>query len=461
MRRFLLSILLLGAVVAASAQAQFTTPGNGTDYTPARLAATPGSGVTLTADGVYAFASNVTIAAGDSFSPAGATALLLGDNVTLRLDGLFNLDRGDARLTVAPATETAKPRGIVIGHAGKTPATVSGLDFTGAALRDATAVGLRVDGCTFTAANGRLSSIAALALGDTGASYVITDCHFEDCTVPAIGSAANAFCGIDINGCTFINNNTSNTNKPQLNLTVGGALDVKVRDCTLTGAGLNMVGGIAVGNLLVNREACRVAITGCTITGHRYGITGVGPMTMEIRDNVLKDNCHETNAMNGGSGISLAGYGYGLDAILSGNHIEGSLWGVTLIQCRDVNLGQVGRPDSPGGNVFVNNGNGGVPYDLYNNQAAPVYAQLNTWAVTEQTAEQIATVIFDHADNPSLGEVTYMPAADGAGISDIVADDRDESEARYYNLQGVLEPAPGHGLYIRVLPGRPATKVAR
>lgn len=459
MKHLLLLTLLCGAALGAGAQAQFATPGTGTDYTLAALASTPGSGVELTAEGVYTFTAHVTISEGDSFTARGARSILLADNVEIDINGPFNLDCGSPRLSVAPASDAAQPRGIVIGYAGSEPATVRGIDFTGAALRDAGGVGLVVDDCTFTAANGRLSSSAALTLGTSGASYTITACHFEDCAVPAIGGAANAFCGLDISGCTFVNNNTSNTNKPQLNLTVGGNLDVNVRDCTLTGAGLNMVGGIAVGNLLAAQGRNHVAITGCTITGHRYGITGVGPMSMEIRDNRLVDNRHEANPMNGGSGISLAGYNYGLDAIISGNHIERSLWGVTLIQCRDVSLGQVGRPDSPGGNVFVDNGNGGVPYDLYNNQAADVYAQLNTWSVPEQTAEQIATVIFDHADNASLGEVIYMPAASGAGVADIEADS--EARAVYYDLRGVRSDAPAGGVYIRVAPGAPATKVVR
>ncbi len=459
MKRHLLIALLCGAAFTASAQAQYTTPGDGTEYTLALLAATPGSGVEQTAQGVFALSSSITISAGDSFTAAGATSILMADGVEIDLEGTFNLDCAAQRLSVSPTDDSAAPRGIVIRYEGATPATIRGIDFTGAALRDSGAKGLIVDDCTFTAANGKLSTVAALALGMAGASYTITDCHFQDCTVPAIGSAANAFCGLDIERCTFNNNNTDNTNKPQLNLTVGGDLDVIVKDCTLTGTGLNMVGGIAVGNLLVNPGANRISILGCTITGHRYGITGVGPMTMEIRDNTLVDNRYETNPMNGGSGISLAGYNYGLDAIISGNHIEGSLWGITLIQCRDVNLGQVGRPDSPGGNVFVNNGNGGVPYDLYNNQAATVYAQLNTWAVPEQTAEQIATVIFDKADNEALGEVIYMPAAGDSGITDITTPDSD-APAIYYNLQGVRVDAPGRGLYI-VTRGSHTTKELR
>lgn len=211
-----------------------------------------------------------------------------------------------------------------------------------------------------------------------------------------------------------------------------------------------MVGAIAVGNLTLLQASNRVVIENCELVEHRYGITGVGPMNMEIRNNRLVNNNHESNPMNGGSGISLSGYNYGLNAVISGNHIENSLWGVTLIQCSNVSLGEVDNPDSPGGNTFKDNGNNGQPYDLYNNGVNTVYAQLNTWSVPEQTAEQIETVIFHKADNPNLGEVIYMPAADTEGISDITVAG---SQARYFDLQGRPVESPVSGLYIEISNG--------
>jgi hypothetical protein len=123
--------------------------------------------------------------------------------------------------------------------------------------------------------------------------------------------------------------------------------------------------------------------------------------------------------MNGGSGISFYDPYLKTQAVISGNHIEGSLWGVTVIGCKDVSLGQPENTDidSPGGNVFKNNGNGGQLYDLYNNSTLTIYAQNNTWNVTEQTQEQIETVIFHKTDDASLGEVIYWPAASTSSIN--------------------------------------------
>lgn len=429
---------------------EYITPGNGAIITPASLASITQSGVTDEGEGVYCFANDVNVAAADVFSIAGAKVLKLKDGVVITVNGKSDFEApSDARLTVTRASETDFPSGIRMLNETSTPASFKNIDFEYAGLHNFSTTGFDIDNCTFTACNGKLSSIAALALGSTDADFNISYCSFTDCTVPAIGGGANAYCGINITGCTFVNNNTQNTNKPQINITVGGDRQVTIRNCKIQGAGLNKVGGIAVGNLLNKTGDNKVIIENCEITEHRYGITGVGAMNIEIRNNMLVGNNHETNAMNGGSGISLSGYGYGLNSTISGNRIERSLWGVTLIQCADVNLGQVGNADSPGGNVFKDNANGGTPYDLYNNGTTTVYAQLNTWSVPEQTAEEIEKVIFHKTDDARLGEVIYMPAADPAGIADVVSD-AEAAPATWFDLLGRPVENPGHGTYIRV-----------
>ena len=80
----------------------------------------------------------------------------------------------------------------------------------------------------------------------------------------------------------------------------------------------------------------------------------------------------------------------------------------------NLNLGNLEDGDNynPGGNVFINNGNNGVLYDLYNNSANTVYAQGNTWNVEVQDQESIEGVIYHKNDNSALGEVIFMPAAE-------------------------------------------------
>lgn len=442
------TLLLLGACISASA-AEYITPGNGISYTPELLAEISDSGVSTEGDGVYTFSSDVIIKAPDSFSIGSAKVFKLADGVRVTLQGEYHFEAStDQRLTITRAAETDSPAGFSIQNETATPGIIANVDFLYAGLSNYSSTGFDMTDCTFAECNGRLSSSGALSLGSSGAEFNISNCSFTDCTVPAIGEGANSFCGINITDCTFINNNTSNTNKPQINITVGGDHDVVIRKCKIEGRGLNMVGGIAVGNLLNNPGNNRVVVDDCEITEHRYGLTGVGAMNMEIRGNRFVNNNHETNPMNGGSGISLSGYGRGLNAIISGNHIEKSLWGVTLIQCGDVNLGQVDNSDNPGGNVFIDNANEGVPYDLYNNGANTVYAQLNTWSVAQQTYEEIEKVIYHKEDNSALGEVIFMPAAATQGITDATVDS--EQSVRYIDLQGRPVENPGSGLYIQL-----------
>lgn len=419
-------IIWLAAFAAAAPGqmlgAEYTTPFSLSPYTLESLSQTSGSGVSKIEDGVYLMANDVTVTKNNTFALVGVKELRMADGVCLTLECKADL-KADDRAKITRSAEDASPKGIKVDYnaeaASAANTAVANIDFEYAGLRNLGNIGLDVDNCRFTLANGALYSAAALSTGPSGATYNITNCEFSQCTVPAIAGSATYFCGLNIKDCKFIDNNTSNTNKPQVNLTVGGNLPVVIEDCVFTGAGRNMVGGIGVANLTMGQGENRVIIRNCEIRDHRYGITGTGPMHIEVHDCDIIDNNHETNPMNGGSGINFSGYNYGLDGAISGCHIENSLWGVTLVGCRNVSLGEVGNPLSPGNNVFVNNGNGGVPYDLYNNGSTDVMAQNNTWSVPEQTEEQIETVIFHKKDNPGLGLVTFMPANSNAGIADI------------------------------------------
>ena len=79
-----------------------------------------------------------------------------------------------------------------------------------------------------------------------------------------------------------------------------------------------------------------------------------------------------------------------------------------------LNLGNLteGDDSNPGCNVFLTNCNGGVLYALCNNSPLTVYAQGHTWYVEVQDEESIEKVIFHKKDNPSLGEVIFMPPAE-------------------------------------------------
>jgi hypothetical protein len=132
--------------------------------------------------------------------------------------------------------------------------------------------------------------------------------------------------------------------------------------------------------------------------------------------------------------------------------MEGGLWGITApTGAPNINLGKVEDPTAedynPGNNTFVNNGNGGVLYDLFNNGTATIWAQGNTWNVDEQTEEKIEEVIYHQVDDPSKGLVIFMPAHQAqSAVEEIQA--AQQQDGRYYNLMGQPVDNPAAGIFI-------------
>lgn len=440
-RRLTLSLLM--AVLSTAAFAQFTTAGDGKTYTLKTLSETEGSGVTLMDGNTYIMGSDVTISEGDKFTMDDGVTVQFDKDVTLTIEGEadFLLTEGSVFDSAFDSIETL---GAAIRIKSKTPTEVQHCTFSYVGLELMAEGATNVRHCQFYHHDG--SSAAALYFITAGAESTIEDCLFEACRKAAIGSAANASQPLTIKGCTLIRNSTANNNVPQINITAADPLVIS--ECTIEGIPENnMVGGIGISNFMSYNAD--ILISNCTVEDNRYGIGLVGPAPhIRIEDCTLLNNCHETNPMNGGSGISLYDPYQLTQAVISGNHIEGSLWGVTIIGCKDVNLGQPSNADidSPGGNVFKNNGNNGQLYDLYNNSALTVYAQNNTWNVTEQTQEQIETVIFHQADNASLGEVIYWPAASDTAIETI--DHSPSAIDHYYGLDGISRKTLQKGINI-------------
>ena len=164
--------------------------------------------------------------------------------------------------------------------------------------------------------------------------------------------------------------------------------------------------------------------------------------------------------MNGGSGISIYDSANKQTCYVEGNYIEGNLWGVTVIGCGNVNMGKTedktAADYNPGRNVFKNNGNSDVPYDLYNNSAYTVYAQGNIWSVATQDEASIETVIFHQKDNSSLGEVIFMPAQITSGVEDVkvatlsykegVVYTAEPSEIVVFNAAGAVVASSGNAV---------------
>lgn len=445
--KHLLLILLTAFLSISSFADNFTTAGDGTTYSFEKLSATANSGVSKISENEYLVTLSTVIAAADKFVIDEQGTVYFANNAELIIDGEASLVAGENGITLTKYNEDDTPYSIEIHYDGAVT-DVKNITFEFVGLKNYSTAGLNVSDCTFREHNG--SSSGALFLGTDGAEFTVENCTFELCRKAAIGGAANFFCPIKINNCTFRKNSQNNSNIPQLNLTA--ATDVTITNCEIEGdPALNMVGGIGVSNFMA-KEGMNLTITNCNIYNNRYGISPMGSMNVVIADNIIKDNCYETNANNGGSGISLYDPYKTLTAKISGNTISGNLWGITVIGCADVNIGRTGVSEDAeeynrGENIFDNNGNNGVLYDLYNNSDNTVYAQNNTWGVDVQDAEHIETVIFHKFDDDKLGEVIYLPAFDKE-LSVSAVELYDNRDGSIYNLNGQRLTKPAKGIMI-------------
>ena len=451
MKKYLLtSMIALAAVISAEAQ-EYKTAGDGTTWTLAKLAEAGTYGVEEfvdpldnTAGHIYIFHGELTIAEGDKFEMDAKAMLKMGDAARISIEGEADFSQPATSSMAVPTVvtrneETDEPIGIVVYSSGDI--IVDGIVFEYAGLKFYGGHQVTISHCSFRYHNAKSASYA-LSLGTANSSYTVSNCTFENCDRSAIGSGANVPVNLTIEDCQFIKNGTSNGNYPQLNLTVGN--NVTIRGCEIQGNPEHtMVGGIVVANLVGITGELNTLIEDNNIYDNRFGLALYVTQNATVRNNTIKNNCYEVNPMNGGSGINVYDPYYSQNTTITGNWIEGNLWGITVIGGKDINIGKTENTAAadynPGQNTFLNNGFDGNVYDLYNNSTNTIYAQGNIWkTATEQTQEAIEDCIYHKNDDPSLGEVIFMPFAEDTGIARM-QEETDTDEA-VYDLNGTRLP---------------------
>jgi len=417
--------LVLMAGVASLAHAEFVSPGTGTNYTFADLAAIDTSGVTRADDGGYVVAQNLTISAGDILTLSNNDVVRLANGVTVNVDGTGNFAVSDTAL-ITRTDDEANPKGFRF-YSDNASLTMKHVRIEYAGISFGAANGsLTAEECTFTLHNGKLSSSGAISFNAVCAGNVVKNCSFIENTLAAIGGGATNPVGLTIENCLFYHNTTSNRNRPQINITGGGDNDIIIRNNTIIGGQYTLSGGIGVSNMMGMAFTAKVLIEGNDVQDNRYGIGIIGPMNSVIKNNNLVNNHYETNPNNGGSCISIYDSSGKGSVWIEGNNLEGGLWGITVIGSPAVNAGKIEDPTAddynPGNNTFKDNGNEYGTYDFYNNGTSTIYAQGNTWNVEEQDSIHIEEVVFHQADSAALGLVIFMPAREPSGVTTIDAD---------------------------------------
>ncbi len=446
------AFILMAAVAAGAIADDFTTDGIGNVYTFNALSQIEASGVTLQEDGSYLVSANFTIAEGDVLQIVNNDVIKMGNNVTVTINGDADFAPADTAL-ITRSDENAVPRGFwMLGENGNANLKNLRVEYVGICFGGLNS-SLHADNCTFTLYNGKLSSSGTISFNASCDNNIIENCYFIENTLNAIGNGATNPVGIIIRDNLLWHNVTANRNKPQINLTCAGDYDVVIKGNQVIGGQFTLSGGIGVSNMMGMGHSGIVYIEDNYIADNRYGITTIGSVDCVIKNNTMINNCYETNANNGGSCISVYDSSSSSNVYIEGNWMEGGLWGITIVTgAPNVNLGKVEDPTAddynPGNNTFVNNGNGGVKYDLFNNGTCDVWAQGNTWNVDTQDEASIEEVIFHQVDDPSKGLVIYMPAHnDDTAVEEVEA--AQQNDNLYYNLMGVPSQAPtAPGIYI-------------
>lgn len=371
-----------------------------------------GTGVVYDNENLYVN-KNIRISETDTFTIGAECNVIMASDVEISIEGTCDISHPYKIMKESTEAEDASFYFTGDVNAG---GMIESVIFEGVYFRYYGTDNLVIRDCDF---QGITSRNSAINLGGDG-TVTVSDCNFLENSYPAISGAANIPTGLYFQNNYLYKNCWDASNKPQINVTVGGNLPVEITGNTVIGpAEITKNGGIGVSNM-VNLEGTNIVIISDNdVSDNRYGITLYGGMNATITGNHLLNNSYEENAMNGGSGLSFYYMGMEQNIYMSDNHIEGHLWGITNISMvagdgPNLNLGNIEEGDNynPGNNVFINNGNGGVLYDLYNNSSKTVYAQGNIWNVEVQDQESIEEVIFHKNDNDTLGEVIFMPAGE-------------------------------------------------
>ena len=330
-------ILFLAASTAIGASAAvFSTGGTGKTFTFKQLSEVDTTGITKVG-GAYVVANDFTVSENDTLKLENNDTVKLTNKVSIIIAGTGLLNPSDTAY-VTKASDTDLPKGFRFMGKGVTARLKNvTFDYVGVSFFSEDGKGnLQADNCTWRYYNGKLSSSAAINFSNQSDGNVIKNCYFLQNTVGAVASGSNTPVGLDFTNNYLWHNTTDNKNRPQINLTTGANHVLNIVGNKVIGGKFTMVGGISVSNMLNLSNTGSVTVKDNIVEDNRYGITFLGNMNVEVLNNTIRNNKYETNANNGGSGISV--YSNGQKTVVTGNLIEGNLWGATIInKCKNVN----------------------------------------------------------------------------------------------------------------------------
>ncbi len=421
----ILPIILLIIALASTAHAQWISPGNGTTYTLPDLVA----------------ASNGTV------TQAG-TVFTIHDNLTISANDILQIDDQVTRIN-APGT-LITIQGSMICQNTIDRVKLYGTEEQSFSMRFEDATNCHIQKMYFSDGGGIKVIQSEVTFDDVKFVYFTTDycnavidafncdpvinnCFFMMNKGAAISSPANGQSSPQITNCE-LDANVDGLNIPQINLGPGGDDTIRIVGNTIHGTyAVFHTGGISVADLM-GVGSTKVLLKENIVKDSRYGYNQQGQTISSVLiENQFLNNNHETNPMNGGSGISIYGTSTNCKAILRNNTITGNLWGITAINLHDIDLG---TEEEWGRNRIMNNGNGGVTYDLYNNSSCDIMAVGNNWGTTNE--QEVEDHIVHQLDNPDYGLVTFIPFIGYDQVPDtpVSSQDLNPAECTIYSITG-------------------------
>ena len=400
------------AIITTNTHAAYTTPGSGVIWNPDSLVAY--SSGTLTGNYPdYALNDVVTIAAGDRLiiPPGTSITVAMGTGIGITVLGGIRAagTATDSIVLKGLSSAAGSHRGFRLEDSAIDSACV----FSYCRIQDAVE-GIHclnadpvIDHCFFT--NNSSNGVRLF-----GASPVIRDCIFIENRQSAI--TANLGSSPLIEGNLFTRNNAQNTSaRNQIAVGPQGVNNPIIRNNELSNESYFRAGAISLVNI-ESGGACGAVVEGNFMHDNSYGVLSQGVnMTPMIRYNRIENNRINPDPLVSGSGISVQVGGPTNAPVITGNHIAGNYWGITLVSSAGFanspqpDIGNLNNADTSddGWNVFVNNNNGGTVYQLFNNGNANIFAQNNYWGSTDSTL--VESWITHQADSSVYGFVLYEP----------------------------------------------------
>ena len=443
MKRFL-PILLFIIGLTSSLNAQWTSPGNGTTFTlPDLVTAT--DGVVTNNGTVFTIHNDLTISDGDVLKIDNQVTRIDAPGVLITINGTMECTNNERVKLYGSETQQNLKFSMRFENAKDSILQKLYLtDGSGIKLVESDVVFNDVKFTYFT------TDYCNAVIDLFNSNPVIENCYFLLNDGAAVASAANGQSSPKIVNCQ-LDSNVNNRNMPQINLGPGGNDTIYIVGNLIDGTYATFhTGGVSVADLM-GVGSTKVLLKDNNIIEGRYGYNQQGQtISSVISGNQFLNNNHESNPMNGGSGISIYGSSVNNQAILRNNTITGNLWGITAINLNHIDMG---TEDDWGNNIIHDNGNNGTIYDLYNNSSCDIKAVGNNWGTSNQRV--IEEHIVHQVDNPAYGLVTFIPFIDVDQVEEIPIDGTtiDLSKATLYSLNGQrlgsesLKP----GVYIAVI----------